>query len=299
MKIERIIAIIIVLINNEKATATELANKFQVSKRTIYRDITDISLAGIPIVTTTGTDGGIMIDNNYKINKTIFTEKELNTILLSLRSLASISNDNKYQVIIDKFTDTSESDVTKQFLIDLSSHYKKTLAPKISKIQEALDYKNLIKFEYYNSKGIRNIIIEPYYLVFQWSSWYVYGYNLKYSEFRLYKLNRILDVTILEDSFEKRSVTKEQLNFNSYFKDEIKVKILFDTSVKYRLIDEYGIECYEETSDGKLKFQVPFTNKDYLIQWVLSFGNKANFIEPIDIREEIKAILKENLNNYL
>ncbi len=96
MKIERIIAIIIVLINKEKVTATELANKFQVSKRTIYRDINDISLAGIPIVTTIGSDGGIMIDKNYKINKTIFTEKELNTILLSLHSLASVSDDNKY-----------------------------------------------------------------------------------------------------------------------------------------------------------------------------------------------------------
>ncbi len=184
-------------------------------------------------------------------------------------------------------------------LIDLSSHYKNTLAPKISKIQEALELENLIEFQYFNSKGNRNTIIEPHYLVFQWSSWYVYGYNISYSEFRLYKLNRILDVTVLEDKFKKRKVTREELNFNNYFKDKIKVKILFHSCVKYRLIDEYGIECFQETCDGKLKFEVPFTNKDYLIQWVLSFGNKAELIQPFEIREEIKTILKENLDNYL
>ncbi len=299
MKIERLISIIIFLLNNDQVTASELSNKFQVSKRTIYRDIIDISLAGIPILTNTGVNGGIKIDDDYKIDKTIFTEKELKAILVGLQSLASVSYSNKYQVIIDKFSENKEVNKERHFLIDLSSHYKKSLAPKILNIQEALEFENLIEFIYFNKKGNRKIIIEPYFIVFQWSSWYVYGYNIEYNNFRLYKLTRMLDVNVLDEKFVKRNITDEQLNFNDYFTDEIKVKILFDSSVKYKLIDEYGLDFFEEVDGGKLKLEVTFTNKDFLIEWVLSFGDKAELIEPIEIRNEIKNILEKTFNNYL
>jgi predicted DNA-binding transcriptional regulator YafY len=104
MKIERLIGIIIMLLQKEKVTAPYLAEKFEVSRRTINRDIEDICKAGIPIVTMQGMNGGISIADGYKIDKTIFNDKEIRAILTGLLSLDSVAQDSKYKKIINKFS---------------------------------------------------------------------------------------------------------------------------------------------------------------------------------------------------
>ncbi|NLK95869.1 MAG: YafY family transcriptional regulator [Clostridiales bacterium] len=298
MKIERLISIIIILLQNKKVTASYLSEKFNVSKRTIYRDINDICLAGIPVITLAGTDGGIMIEDDYKIDKTLFTEKELQAIFTGLLSLDSVTLDNKYQNIIDKFFDKNNTYVKNHILINLSSHYKGSLAPKIQQIQQSIESLHKIEFDYYNVGGKKRKIIEPYLIVFQWSNWYILGYEENNNEFRMYKLNRLWNLQITEQSYKLRDVPKEKLDFNQYFTDEIHPVIFFDESVKYRLIEEYGIDCYTDLDNGKLRFEVPFTNKEYLIQWVLSFGDKAEIIEPAELRLELKRIIENNLEKY-
>ena len=155
MKIERLIGILSVLLQNEKVTAPFRAEKFEVSRRTINRDIEDICKAGIPIVTTQGVNGGISIMEGFKIDKTLLTNTEMQAILAGLKSLDSIAENNKYKTLIDKLSPHSNSIYKTQnnILIDLSSYYKESLAPKISIIHKAINEKYILNFDYHSPYG--------------------------------------------------------------------------------------------------------------------------------------------------
>jgi len=141
MKIDRLIGILSILLQKEKVTAPYLAEQFEVSRRTINRDIEDLCKAGIPIVTKQGVNGGISIMDNYKIDKTLLTNEEMQDILAGLRSLDSINGTNRYGQLMEKYSAGSSDFLTgnQHVLIDLSSWYKDSLVPKIDLIRTAIN----------------------------------------------------------------------------------------------------------------------------------------------------------------
>lgn len=290
MKIDRQVGILSVLLQKETVTAPYLAEKFEVSRRTINRDIENLCKAGIPIVTKQGVNGGISIIENYKLDKTLFTQGELQDILAGLRSLASVNDTNRYGQLMEKLSVGSSDFMVgnQSVLIDLSSWYKDSLAPKIELIRTSIDKCRKLEFIYYSPKGESVRCIEPYYLIFRWSSWYVWGWCEKRRDFRLFKLNRMDQAKISEQEFLKRRVPMPDLNDDRIFPGGIKVKALFEQDCKWRLIEEFGAECFRVQQDGKLLFQSDYTDKGNLITWLLSFGEKAELLEPEEIREEIK-----------
>ena len=189
MKIDRLIGILSILLQEEKTTAPELAEKFEVSRRTINRDIEDLCKAGIPIRTAQGTGGGISIMDGYRMDRTILTSKDMQMILAGLRSLDSVSGNRYYGRLMEKILTGSSEFISGRdsMLIDLSSWYKGSLAPKIEVIQNAIENRHTIQFMYYAPSGDSNRRIEPYYLVFRWSSWYVWGWCLDREDYRLLK----------------------------------------------------------------------------------------------------------------
>ena len=193
MKIDRLIGILSILLQKEKTTAPKLAEKFEVSRRTINRDIEDLCKAGIPIRTAQGRGGGIRIMDGYCMDRTILTSKDMQMILAGLRSLDSVSGSRYYSQLMEKMQTGSSKFIRGEdfMLIDLSSWYKGSLAPKIEVIQSAIENRHIIQFRYYAPSGESNRGIEPYYLVFQWSSWYAWGWCLEREDYRLFKLNRM------------------------------------------------------------------------------------------------------------
>ncbi len=177
MKIDRLIGILSILLQEEKTTAPELAERFEVSRRTINRDIEDLCKAGIPIRTAQGTGGGISIMDGYRMDRTILSSKDMQMILAGLRSLDSVSGSRYYSQLMEKIQTGSSEFISGRdsMLIDLSSWYKGSLAPKIEVIQSAIENRRIIRFKYYAPSGESNRRVEPYYLVFRWSNWYVWG----------------------------------------------------------------------------------------------------------------------------
>lgn len=171
MKIDRLIGILSVLLQKEKTTAPELAERFEVSRRTINRDIEDLCRAGIPIRTSQGTGGGISIMDGYRMDRTILTSKDMQVILAGLRSLDSVSGGSYYAQLMEKIQTGSSTFISGRdsILIDLSSWYKESLTPKIETIQDAIGERRLVRFRYYAPTGESGRIVEPYYLVFHWS----------------------------------------------------------------------------------------------------------------------------------
>lgn len=163
MKIDRLIGIITILLQKEKVTTAQLAERFEVSSRTIQRDIDNICKAGIPIVSMQGYGGGISIAEGYKINKTILTEKELSAIFMGLKSIDSISKDTYSQNLMEKLTNERSTILSDQnrVLIHLSSFHQESLTEKIDVIKQAISNRELISFQYYSEKGRANVLLNP------------------------------------------------------------------------------------------------------------------------------------------
>ena len=300
MKIDRLIGILAVLLQEEKTTAPKLAEQFEVSRRTINRDIEDLCRAGIPVRTIQGPGGGICIMDGYRLDRTILTSKDMQGILAGLRSLDSVSGSRYYSRLMEKLQTGASEFVSGRdsMLIDLSSWYKGTLAPKIEMIQDAIENRRLLDFRYYAPSGESVRTIEPYYVVFKWTSWYVWGWCTKRRDFRLFKLNRMDQVTVSAQTFMCRRAPMPDLSNERVFPGGIRVRALFAPEVKWRLVEEFGPYCFTGTDDGRLLFQADYTDMENLIAWILTFGEKAEVLEPPEVRERICSIAEAMQRTY-
>jgi len=299
VKLNRLLGILTALLQNDRVTAPQLAEKFEVNRRTIGRDIDTLCQAGIPIVTHQGAGGGISIAEGFKLDKSVLTADELSGIITALKGIGSVSEQAHIERTLDKLGANSGAIVSmaEPIVIDLASCYKGHLAPNIEAIKRAILERRLIEFDYSYEKGDTHRCIEPYIVVFQWTSWYVFGFCLKRDDWRMFKITRLWGLTLCDEQFSLRNIPKEKRDFNSHFSDDKKLVALFDKSEKYQLIETYGLDCYYETPEG-LCLEIGFTNRNHIIAWLLSFGAKVKVLEPHDIAVDIKGAAKNILTLY-
>lgn len=300
MKIDRQLGILSILLQKESVTAPYLSEMFEVSRRTINRDIEDLCKAGIPIVTRQGANGEISIIDGYKIDKTMLTHDEMQDILAGLRSLDSVNGTNRYGQLMEKLSIGSSDFLVgnQSVLIDLSSWYKDSLAPKIEVIRKAIEQHRELEFFYYAPGGESQRVIEPCYLIFRWSSWYVWGWCKSREDFRLFKLNRMDKVHLSGHIFSDRTAPLPDLRDERIFTGGIKVKALFEADCKWRLVEEFGPHCFQDQKDGTLLFQADYTNQDNLLAWLLSFRDKVELLEPKEIREQLRQSILQMKKKY-
>ena len=207
----------------------------------------DLCKAGIPIKTAQGTGGGISIMDGYRMDRTILSSKDMQMILAGLRSLDSVSGNRYYSQLMEKIQTGSSEFISGRdsMLIDLSSWYKGSLAPKIEVIQSAIENRRIIRFKYYAPSGESNRRVEPYYLVFRWSSWYVSGIDYARKEdFKWISVIRLPDFVTMEDfdwAVRKATAKKKQdfskVEFFSY-EEGLCVQCMLDKD----LAEIYGYE---------------------------------------------------------
>ncbi len=288
MKLDRMIGILAVLLQQEKVTAPWLAEKFEVSRRTINRDIERLCMAGIPIVTSRGAGGGISIMEGYKIDRTLLTSSDMQAILAGLRSLDSVSGTGRYAQLMDRLLPGASELLSgdPHILIDLSSWYKTALAPKIELLHEAIENSRLVSFSYHAPSGESSRLVEPYDLIFRWAGWYLWGWCRTREDFRLFKLNRMTELADA-GSFEKRPASLPDLSQERVFPHVFQVKARIEPEYRWRLIEEYGADSFQEQEDGSLLFTFGFTDKTGIVGWIASFGGGAELLEPEELRCEL------------
>ena len=301
MKIDRLIGIISILLQKEKVTAPYLAEKFEVSRRTINRDVENLCKAGIPIVTEQGKNGGISIAEGYKVDKTLFTSGEIQAILSGLKSLDSVSGSNRYQLLMDKLSCGSNDYVgaSGPVVINLSSWYQSSLPPKFELIKDAIERKKKIEFHYYGPGGDNTRILEPCLLIFEWSSWYVWGYCLLRDDFRMFKLNRMDQIRCTNEDCEKREIPLYHMDPRKVqWTNGVEVTAEFDKSMKWRLIEEFGINSFSENADGRLLMNISWSDQESLFGWLLGFRDCVRIIEPVEYQKDFLNLLERIKNLY-
>ncbi len=298
MKIDRLIAIVTLLLQEDKLTAPELARRFEVSRRTITRDVDHLCKAGIPVTTAQGYGGGISIEKGYSLDKTVFTKDELQTLFAGLQGMSSVTSPSSANRLLEKMY-SRHTVTTDCFIIDLASFWRPSLTQKIEWLKAAILNRHQVSFRYEYSKSECSRTIEPYHIVFKWSSWYVFGYCLIKHDFRLFKLNRLWDLADTEQTYAPRCIPSDKLNFDDHLTQaQAHLKAVFSASERYRLIDEYGIDCYTVSDNNELLFERDFASYENMREWILSFGSKVTVCEPAELKQDIITEAKKILAAY-
>ena len=300
MKIDRLIGILSILLQKDKVTCTELAEKFEVSRRTILRDIDSLNIARIPIVSEAGQGGGISIMNGYKVDRTLPSSEDMQAILSGLQSLDSISGTNRYRQLMEKLSAEESASVyaDNDIIIDLSSWDKSLVSDKIELIKKAMEQRRVISFCYYSQNGESTRVIEPYHLVFQWSSWYVWGYCTKRRDYRMFKLTRMTDLRLTDQSCKERDVPEYTCDKLRHTKGEISATVRFDNSLKWRMIDEFGADLIRYDDDGKILLELSWEDSPSFYRYILSFGDNAEIIAPKELRNGFTDLVKKISGKY-
>ena len=303
MQVERLLQMVFLLISRGKITTQELADYFNVSRRTIIRDIDTLSMANIPIFTLKGRKGGVGIMEQYIINRTFFSQEEKDRIIHGLQLLNATQIPNNPNQLLDKvsalFNDSNEK--LEWLEIDFSSFgSQEKEKEKFSSLQYAILNEYVVSFDYFTSElKQNNRIIEPVRLIFKNCAWYVYGYCRFKKAFRLFRASRIKNLIILDEKF-VREVPNESATKTNYEEqyEMIPFVLKFSPKISYRLFDEYDEDCMTMDEEGNYLVSYEYADNDWLTRHLLSFGKHVEIIEPQYMKERMRVKIEEVLENY-
>lgn len=297
MKNNRLFKILYYVLEKGKVTANELAEKYEVSIRTIYRDIDVLSSAGIPIYATQGKGGGIEIADDFVLKKSFLSENEQEQILIALKGL-ELTNKEYENELLTKLTALFKTKNTNWIEVDFTNWQRSKSYDELFKdIKSAIINKNIVRFIYFSSnKKETSRKVKPIRLLFKGWDWYVYAFCLSRNDFRYFKLSRIKEFEILPNTFEDdfdSIVLKKEIEYEK----TVFVKVKFDREMAFRVYDEVS-SAIEEDEDGSLYATVELPNDYNLYNYIFSYGDAAEVLEPKEIRDKIKNIINIMAKKY-
>jgi predicted DNA-binding transcriptional regulator YafY len=296
----RLFEIIYILLNKKTTTAKELAEHFEISTRTIYRDIDALSLAGIPVYTEKGKNGGISLLPDYVLNKSLLSEKEQQEILSALHGLSNVKTDETKEVL-GKLSTFFKKSAVPWMEVDFSDWGWRT-SETFAAFKTAIMEKRVAEFDYYSTYGEKtHRLVEPIQLWFKSRAWYLRTFDIVKNDFRLFKLTRIKNPIITDKPFTERDLltVKPNPQENSHEKTDVTLKIRISSEMTYRVYDEFDEENIEKQSDGSYIATVTWPEDDWVYGWILSFGEYIEVLEPEHIREIIRVKAKKTFEKYL
>lgn len=297
MRDSRLFRILYYVLEKGKVTANELSEKFEVSVMTIYRDIDVISSAGIPIYATQGKGGGIEIADDFVLKKSLLFEKEQEQILVALKGLEG-TNKQYENELLTKLSAIFKIKNTNWIEVDFTNWQRGNEYDELfNDIKSAIINKNIIRFTYFSSNEKETSReVKPIRLLFKGWDWYVYTFCLLRNEFRYFKLSRIRDLKILDENFEE-SFEDVVLIKEMEYKDTVCIKLKFDRKVAFRVYDEIMGDIKED-EEGNLYAEIELPNDYNLYNYIFSFGESVEVLEPIEIRNNIRDMINKMSRIY-
>ena len=298
MKVDRLVSIIMILLEKKRIGAQELADRFEVSPRTIYRDIDAINMAGIPVRSTSGVGGGFEIMPEYKMDKRIFSTAELSALLMGLTNLSGIVRGEELLSALAKVRSFIPADKAKdidlkanQICIDLRPWMgNRNIQSNLETIQTALQENRLLSFAYVDGHGNQTErIVEPYQLVLKGSHWYFQGYCRCRQDYRLFRLSRISNLQMKAETFAPREYQKPILDYSEALEAmQTRIRLRIHKSILDRVLDFCAFENFTPDGEDHYLVEYPFIENDYYYDMLLSFGQACECLAPTHIREELK-----------
>ena len=298
--INRLLGIIYILLKKGTVTAGELAERFEVSTRTIYRDVENLSMAGIPVYTSKGKNGGISLTERFVLDKLMVSDEEQQRILTALASLQETGASEEGE-ILKKLGDFFKTEPVNWVSIDFSdwSGRHKEL---FEQIRESILGRRVMEFDYYGRYGeMTKRTVEPVQLLFKDYTWYVRAYCRNRNAMRLFKVYRMKRVRVLEEIYTVRDIPFQEPEdqMNTYTEAEMpEVVVWIDSREAYRVYDRFDEDEITRLPDGNFEIRMRYVLDDWVYGVILSFGPSARVIGPGFVREEIARRIGEMKELY-
>lgn len=303
MKIDRLLGITIYLLNHKKVSAHTLARRFEVSTRTILRDIESLCMAGIPVVSTYGADGGYEILNTFKMERQVAGQSDYTYIVAALQGFVSAYTNNEANAVLEKMQ-LSAGDVSPGIILDFSVlKENESVGETLTILEDAISKKHVVTFTYTNANNDeKKQEVEPVAVVYKWYAWYLLAYSTKYDDYTLYKLVRLRNIfdtgkcnTKDHNAQSALKIQEKQPDTRKY----IDISLRGSQSVKGRCIEYLSgvVEREYENGDFLMKLHVP-ENEHFWYASILSMGNQIKVLEPQSLRMRICDSCKEILKEY-
>ncbi|WP_339286630.1 YafY family protein [Paenibacillus sp. FSL E2-0201] len=300
-KVERLISIIMILLKKEVVAATEFSQLFNVSKRTILRDMETLGLCNIPIYSVIGVKGGFGIMDEYKVDKRLLSSSDLQNILTALGGLEQILFTEEVERTIKKI-EAMVSPLSLNRSIQLSFYDwegRSEILETVKTCQESITKRRLVSFNYTDKDGaVTDRMVEPYELHFSESSWYLKGFCLHRQGSRTFKLSRIDHISMDERAFHPRDDWSEQGHEASYLPQFVTIKAWISPSIKDQIIERYGRKSIEDHGPGLLLATI-YVPQNYMgFQLLASFGTHLKVVEPKTYVDDFRNYLSQMMENY-
>ena len=296
----RLFKILYYLLDKGTATAPELAERFEVSVRTIYRDIDMLSSAGIPVYTTTGHGGGIHLVDNFVLKKSLLSEQEMQDILIGVQSLSAVPYPNT-DGVMSKLKATFRMPESDWIEIDFSRWGSIAEKEKcfFERLKRSILDQQEIQFLYYNTlgEGSRRRC-QPLKLVYKDKAWYLYAFCLKRKDYRLFRISRMKELLVSEQRFKKHSERKGPVfSLMEEMGNPIEIGLSFPKEVSYRVYDTFEDDVIKW--DGQeIRVNVTLPETEWLYGFIMSFGNQVSILYPLSLKEKIIERYKIALKHF-
>lgn len=300
MQINRLLEIVYILFEKKIVTAKELSEHFEVSQRTIYRDVDALSAAGIPIYANKGKGGGISLLDNFVIKKSMLSEKEQIDILASLHGMKAL-NVPDVEPVLKKLATMFDKNDANWIDVDFS-HWGSNSdeKEKFNLLKAAILNKNRVEFDYYSSYGEKTKrSVEPLKLLFKGQAWYAYGFCTVKSDYRMFRVTRIKNLVLLNEKFIRNTPKDILTESHETTIKIIKLVMKISSSMAYRVYDEFEQKSIAKTADGSFIATLNLPEDEWVYGYILSFGDYGEVLEPEHVREMIKRKLENSLQKYL
>ena len=301
MQINRLFEIVYLLMNKKSMTANELAAHFEVSKRTILRDIDVLATAGIPVYTSQGKGGGISIHDKFMINKTVISENEQKQILFALQGMSATQH-IETEGILSRLRSLFEKTDKDWIEVDFSRWGKSAAdRAKFDSLKNAVINERSISFNYSSSYSeTANRKAYPLKLVFKSKSWYMQAFCMLKNDYRTFKISRMRDVKMLAETFDGKAFQIPEIESTEYQSScLIDVALHFAPHAAYRVYDEFDERNIIKNEDGSLIVAMSMPNDYWLYDYILSFGASLEVLEPQSVRDEIVRQAEKIKNKYV
>ncbi len=303
MKNSRLFRLLYVLMERGRTSAPELARQFEVSVRTIYRDIDSLSQAGIPVYTERGRAGGIRLLDGYVINRALMSAEEQNRLLMAVKSLDAATDGGDGGLLLSKLAALFRQERQDWLEVDFSRWgCGGARDGRFETLKTALLEKRIVCFRYAGAGGgDAPRRVKPARLAFKASAWYLQAYSLEKKAYRTFKLTRIHELTLTEERFSDvlvpPPIEPEDMTTG------MRVVLKFSASLAYRVLDEFDGERVRALDDGVLLVDAFMPDGGWLIDNLLSFGGQAEVLEPESLRlglarkaREVSAVYQKYLD---
>jgi len=299
VKIDRLISIIVYLLNHGRTSAQKLAQEFEVSSRTIMRDLESLDLAGIPIQSFYGVEGGYQIMDSFVLEKQAATSHEYDWIVTALEGMATAYASKGLKQALEKVQSISQTRDT-AVSVDLSvASEDDKINKQLRLLEDAIQEKCAVRFSYTNSHDeIKEIQVEPVCLQYKWYNWYLIGYYEKYQDYCMFKLVRMDNLQATEIKF-TTSHRLSDIKMKDSNQDIVHVRLYGKAVIKAKCREYLNGQITQEFENGDFEFS--FSAPKHETFWygvILSFGNKARIIEPQEIKDRIIKTCREIQMEY-